>query len=256
MKQVLRLICAGCALGSSLAAAQTGAPAGSSGPAPVVGQEPPSIGELSRKHRGSLLKATMEATQPTMPGATVRPRLGSVSFTMVPPAEPRTIKKHDLVTIIIREQSEISSEGSTDLKKDASLDARLEEIFQLQGGKLKGGGVSSPVPSIKMSGQRDFKGEAQVDRSDSFVARITAEVVEVRPNGTLALAARKRIKTDEEEQEFILTGFCRTQDVTVDNTVLSTQCYDLNLEKNHRGAVRDTQKRGLVPRLLDFVNPF
>jgi hypothetical protein len=42
----------------------------------------------------------------------------------------------------------------------------------------------------------------------------------------------------------------------VDNTVLSTQCYDLNLEKNHRGAVRDTQKRGLVPRLLDFVNPF
>ena len=32
--------------------------------------------------------------------------------------------------------------------------------------------------------------------------------------------------------------------------------FDLVLEKYHRGAVRDGTKRGVVPKLLDAINPF
>ncbi|HEV8292397.1 MAG TPA: flagellar basal body L-ring protein FlgH, partial [Tepidisphaeraceae bacterium] len=68
--------------------------------------------------------------------------------------------------------------------------------------------------------------------------------------------ARKLIKKDDEEQEFILTGICRGGDVTPDNTVLSSQVYNLELITNHKGAIRDTTKRGFIPKLLDFINPF
>jgi flagellar L-ring protein precursor FlgH len=109
---------------------------------------------------------------------------------------------------------------------------------------------------VKASGTRNLKGEAKLERSDTFLARITAEVVDVKPNGTFAVQARKLIKKDDEEQEFILTGICRGGDVTPDNTVLSSQVYNLQLITNHKGAVRDTTKRGLIPKLLDFINPF
>ena len=54
----------------------------------------------------------------------------------------------------------------------------------------------------------------------------------------------------------ILTGICRAEDVNADNTILSTQLFDLQLQKNHTGAVRDATKRGWFLKVLDAVSPF
>ena len=78
----------------------------------------------------------------------------------------------------------------------------------------------------------------------------------MKPNGTMVLQARQHIKNDEEEQMMILSGICRVEDITPDNTVLSTQIYDKDVAKTNKGALRDTTKRGWVPKLLDAVNPF
>lgn len=107
-----------------------------------------------------------------------------------------------------------------------------------------------------MTGARTSHGEAEVDRSDSMIARITAEVLDVKPNGNLVLQARKTIRTDAEDQHFILTGVCRAEDITPDNSVLSTQLYDLMLQKNSKGDVHMATERGNLPKLLDYLNPF
>jgi flagellar L-ring protein precursor FlgH len=217
--------------------------------APVV--TPQDAAQLMRHTGGSLLQATMVTTAD--PG---QAKLTDLSFFAVPDPEPKVMRKHDLVTIIVREISEFSSEGTTDLKKQADLNAKIDQFiqFSLDNFELKNS-MGTPA-EIKMSGDRNFKGEATVDRTDSLIARITAEVVDVKPNGTLILQARKRIKTDEEVQQFIMTGICRAEDILPDNTILSTQMYDLELNKTHKGAVRDTTKRGWVPKLLDAINPF
>jgi len=207
-----------------------------------------------RSSGGSLLRATMAnlpADAPTDP-------LEAVSFFHVPAPAPRTIAKHDLVTIIIREESTFRTQAKSDIKRDSQLDARLEEFIKLSLANfaLEGGGVTDPVPSIKASAERSFKGDGKTDRTDSFIARIQAEVVDVKPNGTLVLQARKRIKTDDEEQVFVLSGVCRADDVTADNSVLSTQLFDLELAKSTKGPVRDGTRRGAVHRFLDWLNPF
>jgi flagellar L-ring protein precursor FlgH len=227
---------------------------GQDAPPPAHKNDPATVGAVMRNNGGSLFRATL-ATAPDPSAA----KPGAVSLFAVAPPEPRTIRKHDQITIIIREESEFSSDGNTEVTKDYQLDARISEFIdmgELLNGRVKGGGVTDPVPSINMSGNRDFQGEAKVDRQDTFVARIQAEVVDVKPNGTCVVQARKRIVTDDEEQEFILTGSLRAADVTVDNTVLSTQIANLELQKKHKGAVRDGTKRGLVPKLLDVINPF
>ena len=212
----------------------------------------PRPSELFRES-GSLFEAS--ATAQGVESSRVK--ASAASFFAVPKPEPRVLKKHDLVTIIIREESEVSADGNTDLKKEAALQATIEEWVRLNLRNLSNlAGSNENLPSVAMSGNREFKGEAKVDRTDSFIGRIQAEVVDVKPNGTFVVQARKRIKFDEEEQEFILSGVCRAADVTPDNTVLSTQVYNMELEKKHKGQVRNTTKKGLIPKLVDFVNPF
>jgi flagellar L-ring protein precursor FlgH len=179
-------------------------------------------------------------------------------FFAVPAPQPKTLKKHDLVTIVIREESDYSAKGDNNFDKKAELQAKLDQFVKLnvQNFSIYGLAQSQNPASIDVSGERTFNGTGQVDRSDSLNARVEAEIVDVKPNGTLVLQAHKKIKQDTEEQEFILSGICRVEDITADNTVLSTQISNLDVQKNQKGDVRQATKRGFLPKLLDFINPF
>jgi flagellar L-ring protein precursor FlgH len=206
-----------------------------------------------RRHGSSLLKATLNAKQDRG-----QAKLADVSFHAVPEPVPRTLRKHDQVTIIVREESEFRTRGRSQFKKEAEFEARLDEFIQLKlrNAEIEGGALGPNPPSIKASGRRDFKGEGTVDRSDTFTTRVQAEVVDVKPNGTLILQARSHIKTDDEERYFVLTGSCRVEDVNADNTILSTQLFDKDLRHTSKGTVREATRRGWLSHLLDAINPF
>src|SRR5688500_670060 len=71
-------------------------------------QPPQSPAEAYQRSGGSLLRATLASQSDA-----AQAPLASVSFFAVPEPEPRVIKKHDLVTIIVREESSFSSDGAT-----------------------------------------------------------------------------------------------------------------------------------------------
>jgi flagellar L-ring protein precursor FlgH len=207
---------------------------------------------LMQRTGGSLLQAQLAV--PTSP-AQAQP--SQVSYFAVPEPTPRTLKRHDLVTIVVNEESEITTKGTSTLTRDSSLDAKVNNFVQFKASNLTLKGLqSTTTPEVNLDGNRSFQGSGDVERTDSFTARITAEVVDVKPNGTVILQARKRIKADDEEQTFILTGTCRAEDITAANSVLSNQLFDLELQKTHTGDVRNATKKGLLGKLLDLVNPF
>ena len=222
-------------------------------PHPVSNTAAQDTGAAMRRNGSSLLKATMSVRQDR-----AQARLADVSFGAVPEPQPRVLRKHDQITIIVREESAFSTKGRSELKKEAEFEARLEEFINLKirNAEIEGGGVSGPIPAVRATGKRDFKGEGTVDRSDSFTTRVQAEVVDVKPNGTLVLQARSHIKTDDEERYFVLSGSCRVEDVNADNTILSTQLFDKDLRHSSKGTVRESTKRGWLSHLLDAVSPF
>jgi flagellar L-ring protein precursor FlgH len=205
-----------------------------------------------QRNGGSLLRASLSsAPDPARAG------IKNISVFAVAEPEPKTIQKHALVTIIVREESEVSAQGTTDIKRQSDIDASLSQFAKLNLKNLAlEPGIGATGPSVTANATRNFKGEATVDRSDSVIMRVTAEVLDVKPNGTLVLQARKRIKTDEEEQTIVCAGICRVEDITADNTVLSTQLFDLEFTKVNKGQVRNSTKTGLVHKLLDLINPF
>jgi flagellar L-ring protein precursor FlgH len=251
----------------ALSAAQTAPPSGTPAPiadtrggsdrmgpgvAPQAGGKPIDPDLISQQAGGSMFRAT--ANTPVDPAAAT---LNTTSFYAVPEAKPRTVKKHDLVTIIVEENSQYSSNGTTALQKEADFDAKVTAMVRLSLSKLDLSENSvNTNPEIGTTGTRDFNGSGAVNRTDTMTTRLTAEVIDVKPNGTLVLQARQHIKTDDEEQTMILSGTCRVEDVTPDNTVLSTQMFDKDVSNTNKGAVRDSTKRGWVPKLLDVVNPF
>jgi flagellar L-ring protein precursor FlgH len=250
-----------------------GAAPAAAAPIPIVQSEPPPINLTIalQNNDGSLLRAQtqmralVESQSP--PGTAsaenrVEAAAGSataVSFFAVAPQRPKTYRKHDLISIIARELSAFTSNGSTTETKTQDLDDKLNAFIALRPSLLQlhsviSGGTN--VPEINIANSRDYKGTGEVDRTDTFTDRFTAEVVDVRPNGTMVLQAIKQIKNDEELQRMILTGICRVEDVSPDNTVLTTQLFDLELHTIHTGAVTDSTKRGFLPRLLDTFSPF
>src|SRR5690606_34644103 len=89
----------------------------------VHAQEPAQeTGVLMQRSGNSLLQATLAQRQ-------VNVRTADVSFIAVPKPEPTVIQKHDLLTVIIREQSTFSSDGGTELSKSASINAAIQDYI-------------------------------------------------------------------------------------------------------------------------------
>lgn len=184
--------------------------------------------------------------------------LRGVSLLLVEEPKPRTYEVHDKITIIISETSRQSSQQVLDTKKDATVKASLKDFPDL--GKLFEGELaeseSSPITSVDVTSGQKFKGDGKYERSDRYTDRITATVIDVKPNGVLVIEARRTIQRDKETTTVVLSGECRREDVTTQNTVLSSQLADLTLRSINEGDTKDTASKGWITQLFEAVFNF
>jgi len=204
--------------------------------------------------RGMPARAVSRTREPApKPNAT----LLRVSPIAVAVPEPELIAVHDLITIIIRESKTATSDSKMEQKKDWTLESELSKWIRLGDHHgLVPAALPEGAPAVAFDFKDDYKGDGKYDRKDELTTRITARVIDVKPNGNLVLEARKDITIDSEGYSITLTGVCRGDDVTAENTVLSTQLAEPEIDVQHTGAVRDASRRGWLKRALDFLHPF
>jgi flagellar L-ring protein precursor FlgH len=183
------------------------------------------------------------------------PTLEERSLIAVQPQEPRKYKVNDLITIIVRVQSEFESDGTTNNSRRVDLDSQLDAFLKWIDGGVGASTFSRGKPNIEYSGTFNQRLDAESERDNSFITRVTGRVIDVKPNGNLIIEARSNVRHDEEEQIITLTGTCRSTDVTPDNTVLSTQVSNLNLNVKTKGNVRNATRPGWLGTLIDWIRP-
>jgi len=209
---------------------------------------------------GSLLAKSLADDQRARTGGEDAHALRARSMFAVAPTKPREFKPHDLVEIIVRETSRVESTQETETKKEYELDGKVSAWPDLSLRDLLNfqayAGRSTGLPTVGVDVKKEFEGEGDYKREDDFTARITAEVIEVLPNGNLVLEARTFIKTDEEESAIKVTGVCRPADVTPANTVLSNKIHDLKVVKEHKGQLKESNEKGLLAKLFDTIFAF
>ncbi|GIK18510.1 MAG: hypothetical protein AMXMBFR77_00860 [Phycisphaerales bacterium] len=184
--------------------------------------------------------------------------LRAVSLSFVHPPMPREFAIHDLVTIIIDETSRSESQQKLETEKEYDIQAALRQFPSLRHliqGQFENGD-SQRTMRLDLSGGHEFNSEGNARRSDRFIARITAEVIDVKPNGTLVLEARKQIVKDREVQTIVLSGSCRREDVTTNNTITSSQLAGLTVVQSTDGDLSRATKKGLIPRVFESIFNF
>lgn len=194
------------------------------------------------------------------PRAQPIPSLADISLFAIAAPEDREFVENDLITIIISERSKTERNQKLDSKKDYNIDAKVSawiDLMQLMEARVvPDGKTGSQLPGVGVDFQSDFKGDGKYTREDKLTDRIQARVVEVKPNGTLLIEARRSVVTDLETQEVVLSGMCRSEDVTEANSIQSNQLYDLMLNVQNKGDVKKTNEKGLIPRVLDGLFNF
>ncbi len=240
-----------CALLPHSAAAQESRPAADAASSSLLAQA-----------RGPAAGAAPSAGAPgALPTVTVEFHgLRTVSMFAIAPAEARIFHEHDLIEIIVRETSTAKSTQELETEKDSRFRGDVTEWPDLQLSNLFNGvikaGDTSELPQLDLQFQKEFEGDGEYERRDDFTARLTAEVIEVLPNGNLILEARTRIKTDDEETMIKVTGICQPEDVSPANTVLSTQLHDLKIDKVNQGELKKSSQKGIFTKALDFLFDF
>jgi len=155
---------------------------------------------------------------------------------------PRASKVGDTLTVIISEFSNASQSAKTDFAKDTKTEAEVE--------------FAENVPALGWNYSSGYKGSGLTQRKGSLNAKLTAEVVEVLPNGNLRIKGEKVVRINQEMQIIHLEGVVRPQDIGPNNTILSTKIAKANITYDGKGPVSEGGKAGIISRLLGWLRIF
>jgi flagellar L-ring protein precursor FlgH len=90
----------------------------------------------------------------------------------------------------------------------------------------------------------EFKGEAEADLSNRLQGDISVTVVDVFPNGTLSIRGEKWITLNRGDEYIRISGLVRPDDVTPENTVLSTKIAHAQITYSGEGDIANSQRMG------------
>jgi len=153
-------------------------------------------------------------------------------------ADHKASKAGDLITVLIVERSYASNKAQNSTGKGAGITV------------AEGVGMFSFLPETGFAANTKLSGQAATSRSGNLVAKMTAKVAEVLPDGNLRIEGTQALVVNREKQNIVITGIIRPEDIGADNTVLST--YIANAEIRYEGALDVDQKKGLLSYLQRF----
>ncbi len=184
---------------------------------------------------------------PLVPGAFGQARAGSIYNPDLGPhsmiADKTARRPGDLVTVLITESQDVANEESSNFSRQTQLDYALGS-FQILPDAF------DPLPDLEAQSQDDFQGTANYQKSGSFIARITAMVVDRLPNGNMVLKGRREIRVDNEVKVIEFSGIVRPFDVQSDNTVLSQNVAEAFVSYTGDGEMTRTTNRYGLGRLI------
>ncbi|MCA8987824.1 MAG: flagellar basal body L-ring protein FlgH [Planctomycetaceae bacterium] len=212
--------------------------------------QPPSPFEQYQAQRPGLPPSSSRPLPPPLPPPSVR----DFSLIYVDEPQAREFMVNDIVTVIVSERSEVTLNSRFNRQRTNNLTAELNEFVKLSGLTLRNS--ASTAPTIEGSQKERLQTSGQVTDAEGITYRIAATVVDIRPNGNLVLEARKRIDANDDLWEYTLHGEVRYEDILNNNTVLSENIANLNIEKRQKGRVYSSVSRRWGSKVFDWIWPF
>lgn len=163
----------------------------------------------------------------------------------------------DIVTVNIVETSSGTKSAETTTSRDSSLTGGISSLFGMESW-LKGedGRHTPSLTSMQTNIEKSFEGKGETTRNSTVKATISARVINVTMDGNLIIRGYREIRVNNETQHIILSGIVRPEDISKDNSIVSTQIADARIEYTGSGALSVKQQPGWLANAIDVVWPF
>lgn len=147
----------------------------------------------------------------------------------------------DTITVIISENSSANRVGKADNSKSSATNMNA------------GVGIFSGIANASAGNSDSFQAKGSIANTNNVNARITAQVLEVKPNGNLIISGTQSIKQNGEEQKITVSGIVRVEDITTDNIVFSSSIGDAKIKIDGSGPIAGKQRQGIISQIFNFL---
>lgn len=169
----------------------------------------------------------------------------------------RAMTKGDIMTVVIEidEKAEISNDTARSRKGSESMGiSDFLGVPQRINQRLPQGASLSDAVALDSSSQTVGKGS--VKRKEKLTLRVAATIIDVLPNGVLAISGSQELRVNFELRELLVTGFVRPEDVSRQNEITYDKIASARVSYGGRGQITDVQQPRYGQQILDTVLPF
>ncbi|MEN9061211.1 flagellar basal body L-ring protein FlgH [Ponticoccus litoralis] len=169
----------------------------------------------------------------------------------------RAMKRGDIMTIVIEIDEEAQISNSTSRSRSGTESLEIPHFFgipqRINQGITDGASLDNAVSPGSSS---DSSGDGSVRRSESLTLRVAATVVDVLPNGVLAIEGTQEVRVNFEMRELLVSGYVRPEDISRQNEITYDKIASARISYGGRGQISDMQQPRVGQQVLDAVLPF
>lgn len=155
----------------------------------------------------------------------------------------------DVLTVVVNIQNERAQLAQqTSRTRDNAEGVSAPNVFGI--GPLTGD------PHLDATSTSNSTGNGTIARSESINLRLAATILQVLPNGNLALSGRQEVRVNGEMRELLVAGVIRPEDIRADNTIAWDKIAEARVSYGGRGIITDVQQPRYGQQIFDILFPF
>lgn len=166
----------------------------------------------------------------------------------------------DIITVLVQEKIQANTSSNLNTKKESDVDSQAAAgDNQFLVADSPGGLNIMPqerLPNWGIGMKNEQKTTGNTTRTSTLTTTITCTVSKVFPNGNVEIEGQKRVTVNREDSTIVVRGLVRAEDISVRNTVASTQLANAEVELKGKGPLWNNQRRGWLTRVLDWFQPY
>lgn len=171
--------------------------------------------------------------------------------------DQRAAQVGDIVTVVVNIVDTAVLKNGTTATRTGTETIGIPDLFGLQSALSRA--LPKGVDLTKLAstaGSGSAVGNGNITRGETVQLRVAGQIVQVLPNGNLAVAGRQEVRINSELRELLVTGIIRPQDILSDNTVLHDRMAEARISYGGRGQLTDVQTPRYGQQLLEQLSPF
>ncbi len=150
----------------------------------------------------------------------------------------------DLVTVLIVQDTSASNTANVATDRSFSANSGIDALP----GRIRTGGIQNLFSPHSAA---TLQGKGQATSKSSLRTSLAGRVAAVLPSGALVIEAERSVLMNNERQTVVVRGVARPGDIAPDNTVVSNDLSNLELELKGKGVVSEgTRPPNVVVRTL------